>query len=66
MEAKMENEIETLKSAPHLYAEGFSCALVKREGELILELINENGICLGEVYGPKVPEVWVNMTGKAF
>ncbi len=62
----MENEIETLKSAPHLYAEGFSCALVKRERKYEMDLINENGVCLGTVSGPKVPEIWVTMTGKAF
>jgi hypothetical protein len=57
-------EIETLKSAPHRYAPGFSCALVMREGEMVLEIINEDGICLGTVSGPKVAEVWLHMTGE--
>ena len=64
MEVKMGNE--TLKSAPHLHAPGFSCAIVKREGKYEMDLINENGVCLGTVSGPKVPEIWVTMTGEAF
>lgn len=57
-------EIENLKWAPHVYAPGMSCALIKREGEIILEILNEDGVCLGEVSGPKVLEVWSHMTGE--
>jgi hypothetical protein len=60
----MNFKIEIVNCARHRYAEGLTCMLVKQNGELTLEIINENGICLGTVSGPKVPEVWLHMTGK--
>jgi hypothetical protein len=63
-EARMNIKIEVLNCARHRYAPGFTCMLVKQNGEIVLEIINEDGICLGTVSGPKVPEVWLHMTGE--
>ena len=60
----MNVKIEVLKCARHRYVPGFTCMLVKQDGEIVLEIINKDGICTDTISGPKVREVWFNMTGE--